>query len=183
MIQVDNRRSQRLVAIALTIILALFYSASMVIAANKPLILIIAMHGGNHGFVSGLTQIVFLRFVVGVWSLLTTFLQSIILGVLFVAITRAHRPTILDSWRYVLCGQIPFMLLVFILNTCSHSLVSDILSQSWIHQLFAWIVIVVYAVFAYVKKRVEISRLMAFILISGCANTVLLLLTSGIVLR
>lgn len=169
-------RQKPLISLPLRIILALVYSAAVIIAAENLLTRFLTTSANENPFASQETALIFLRFTAGAGAVALAFLQGVVLALLFSLITRLKRPRFVESWGYVLAGQMPFALAVFIFFLQGGSDAAETLQQQWVRHLSSAISLSIYALLVAAGKNIEPKRLLAFVVLTIASNSALLLL-------
>ena len=139
---------------------------------------LVAENAEYNQFSSQEVLVTFLRVGVIVWSALASFLQALVLRLIYKGIVRGQAPTLRSSWFWVLLGQIPFMLTVLGLFLAADAFTAPdalgVLGQAWLRILFGAVGAAIYVVLARKTLGAPVGRLAVLFAIVTIVNSVLL---------
>lgn len=118
--------------------------------------------------------VTFLRIGVIIWSILASFLQALVLRLIYKGIVKGHGPILRASWFLVLLGQIPFMAAVLIMGLFLQPEAIGLLGQAWVRILFGTIAAAIHIAAAKKAFGAPNGRLAIFFVIVAIINSVLL---------
>lgn len=160
------------------IALLLAYTAAAQVAVGTGIDRLVAENAEYNQFSSQEVLVTFLRVGVIVWSALASFLQALVLRLIYKGIVRGQAPTLRSSWFWVLLGQIPFMLTVLGLFLAADAFTAPdalgVLGQAWLRILFGAVGAAIYAVLARKTLGAPVGRLAVLFAIVTIVNSVLL---------
>lgn len=157
-------------------ILALFLSALTVVASGPTLETVSSRMGVDSPFSSPEVQLSVLRVASGVWAVIFSVLQAIVLAVLLGAIARVPRPRLGVSWWWLLVGQLPFLITVVVIQLTAGAQGMAILANVWLRAVFGVVGVLVYAIFAKATLPIQPVRLAIFTGVAVTLNAALLLI-------
>ncbi|MFW0773419.1 hypothetical protein ACLRGI_09630 [Paenarthrobacter nitroguajacolicus] len=160
------------------ICLLLAYTAATQYAVASGIDRLVADNAEYNQFSSQEVLVTFLRVGVVVWSFLASFLQALVLRLVYRGIVRGQSPTLRTSWFWVLLGQIPFMLTVLVMGLFMQPEALGVLGQAWIRILFGAVAAAIYIALAKKAFAAANSRLAILFVIITVVNSVLLVSTA-----
>lgn len=156
------------------ICLLLAYTAAAQFAVGSNIERLATENAEHNRFSSQEVLVTFLRVGVIIWSTLASFLQGLVLRLIYKGIVKGHGPTLGASWFWVLLGQIPFMATVLAMGLFLEPEARGLLGQAWVRILFGTIAGAIYIAAA---KKVFVApngRLAMLVVIVSIVNSVLL---------
>lgn len=156
------------------ICLLLAYTAAAQFAVESGIELLVTENAEHNQFPSQEVLVTFLRVGVIIWSILASFLQALVLRLIYKGIVKGHGPTLRASWFWVLLGQIPFMATVLIMGLFLQPEAIGLLSQTWVRILFGTIAATIYIAAAKKVFGAPNGRLAILFVIVAIINSVLL---------
>ncbi|MEV7605891.1 hypothetical protein AB0N65_10685 [Paenarthrobacter sp. NPDC089322] len=156
------------------ICLLLAYTAAAQVAVGSGLDRLVAENAEYNEFSSEEVLLTFLRVGVIVWSILASFLQALVLRLIYKGIVRGQSPTLRTSWLWVLLGQIPFMLTVLVMGLFLQPDAIGLLGQAWLRILFGAVGAAIYVGCARKALGASKGRLAVLFAIVTIVNSVLL---------
>ncbi|GAA5189394.1 hypothetical protein GCM10023346_03820 [Arthrobacter gyeryongensis] len=156
------------------ICLLLAYTAAAQFAVRLGIERLVTENAEVNQFSSQEVLLTFLRVGVIVWSVLASFLQALILRLIYKGIVKGHGPTLGTSWFWVLLGQIPFMATVLIMGLFLQPEAIGLLGQAWVRILFGTIAAAIYVAAAKRIFDATNGRLAILFVIVATVNSVLL---------
>lgn len=156
------------------ICLLLAYTAAAQFAAGSGIERLAAENADQNQFSSQEVLLTFLRVGVIIWSILASFLQALVLRLIYKGIVKGHAPTLGASWFWVLLGQIPFMATVLIMGLFLQPEAIGLLGQAWVRILFGTIAAAIYIAAARKVLGAPRGRLAILFVIVAITNSVLL---------
>lgn len=159
------------------ICLLLAYSAAAQFAVGTGIERLVTENAEHNQFSSREVLVTFLRVGVIVWSILASFLQGLVLRLMYKGIVKGHGPTLRASWFWVLLGQIPFLATVLIMGLFLQPEAIGLLGQAWVRILFGTIAAAIYIAAAKTVLGAQNWRLAVLFVVVAIINS--LLLVSG----
>ncbi|MFB8371789.1 hypothetical protein ACFC25_20770 [Pseudarthrobacter sp. NPDC055928] len=159
------------------ICLLLAYSAAAQFAVGTGIERLVTENAEHNQFSSREVLVTFLRVGVIVWSILASFLQGLVLRLMYKGIVKGHGPTLRASWFWVLLGQIPFLATVLIMGLFLQPDAIGLLGQAWVRILFGTIAAGIYIAAAKTVLGAQNWRLAILFVVIAIINS--LLLVSG----
>lgn len=156
------------------ICLLLAYTAAAQFAVGSGINRLVTENAEYNQFSSEEVLMTFLRVGVIVWSILASFLQALVLRLIYKGIVRGESPTLRTSWFWVLLGQIPFMLTVLVMGLFVQPDAIGFLGQTWVRILFGAVAAAIYIAFAKKAFGASNGRLAILFVIVATVNSVLL---------
>jgi len=156
------------------ICLLLAYIAAAQFAVGSGIERLVAENAEHNQFSSQEMLVTFLRVGVIIWSILASFLQALVLRLIYKGIVKGHGPTLRASWFWVLLGQIPFMATVLIMGLFLQPEAIGLLGQAWVRILFGTIAAAIYIAAAKKVFGAPNGRLAILFVIVAIINSVLL---------
>lgn len=177
--QSSNMLSRIVISWPVRIILALVYSAAVMILAEDTLATKVSSLQADETVLSSPeAAMVFLRLLVVGWTVLLTFFQAYILALLFGLSVGIPRPKVGESWGYVLIAQIPLSLMVFLLLATDHTAAMPLLYEPYIQHLLGAVTAIIFAFLASSGTNALRKRVAAFTVLAIAANSAMLALSS-----
>ncbi|MCZ9880529.1 hypothetical protein [Arthrobacter sp. B2a2-09] len=156
------------------IFLLLAYTAAAQFAVRSGIDRLVTENAEHNQFSSQEVLLTFLRVGVIVWSILASFLQALVLRLMYKCIVKGLGPTLGASWFWVLLGQIPFMATVLIMGLFLQPEAIGLLGQAWVRILFGTIAAAIYVAAAKRIFGAPNGRLAILFVIIAIINSVLL---------
>lgn len=156
------------------ICLLLAYTAAAQFAVGSGIERLVTKNAEHNQFSSQEVLVTFLRVGVIIWSILASFLQALVLRLIYKGIVKGHGPTLRASWFWVLLGQIPFMATVLIMGLFLQPEALGLLGQAWVRILFGTIAAATYVAAAKKVFGAPNGRLTILFVIVAIINSVLL---------
>lgn len=154
--------------------LLLGYSAATQYAVASGIDRLVVENADFNHFASAEGLVTFLRVGVVVWSITASFLQALVLRLIYMGIVKGSAPTLGTSWFWVLVGQVPFMLTVLAMGLFFQSGTVGLLGQAWTRILFGVVAAAIYVVAAKKASGAPNWRLALFGVVVAIINSVLL---------
>ncbi|MEW1819726.1 hypothetical protein AB0323_02895 [Arthrobacter sp. NPDC080031] len=126
------------------ICLLLAYTAAAQYAVGSSIERLATENAEHNQFSSQEVLVTFLRVGVIIWSALASFLQGLVLRLIYKGIVKGRGPTLGASWFWVLLGQIPFMATVLFMGLFLEPGAQGLLGQAWVRILFGTIAGAIY---------------------------------------
>jgi hypothetical protein len=156
------------------ICLLLAYTAAAQFAVRSGVERLATEDAEDNPFSSQEALLTFLRVGVIVWSILASFLQALVLRLIYRGIVKGNGPTLRTSWFWVLLGHIPFMATVLIMGLFLQPEATGLLGQTWVRLLFGTIAAAIYVAAAKTAMGATNGRLAILFVIVAITNSVLL---------
>lgn len=154
--------------------LLLAYTAAAQFAVGSGIDRLVTENAEHNQFSSQEVLVTFLRVGVIIWSILASFLQALVLRLIYKGIVRGQGPTLRTSWFWVLLGQVPFMLTVLVMGLFLQPEAISLLAEAWVRILFGAIAAVIYIASAKRAFGAPNGRLGILFVIVAIINSVLL---------
>ena len=160
------------------VLLLLWYATAALVAAQPGIDRIAAEAGESSLFSEESTLRILLACGVNIFSILASFLQAVVLRLVYKGLIKGSKPTLRDSWFWVLLGQIPFMLTVYAMGLLHEPAALDALGQAWVRVLLGTSAAGIYVAAA--KKTFDASnaRLLFLFVVVALINSLLLVTTA-----
>lgn len=159
---------------AWVIILLLTYSIATQYSVSSVIDRLVAENADDNHFTDQDSLLTFMRVGVVLWTFLVSFLQALILRLIYRAIMRAQGPRLIISWYWLLLGQIPFMMIVFGFMAFGNRDAAGVLGAAGIRIAFGAVSALIYCLLAHVAFKHSILRLSVFFALVTLVNSVLL---------
>ncbi len=156
------------------ICLLLAYTAAAQFAVGSSIERLVTENAEHNQFSSLEVLVTFLRVGVIIWSILASFLQALVLRLIYKGIVKGRGPTLGASWFWVLLGQIPFMATVLVMGLFLQPEALGLLGQAWVRILFGTIAGAIYIAAAKTVFVAPNGRLAILFVIVAIVNSVLL---------
>jgi len=156
------------------ICLLLAHSAATQFAVGPGIERLATENAEHNQFSSQEVLVTFLRVGVIVWSILASFLQGLVLRLMYKGIVKGHGPTLSASWFWVLLGQIPFLAAVLFMGLFFQPEAIGVFGQAWVRILFGIIAAAIYIAAAKTVLGAQNWRLAILFVIVAIINSVLL---------
>lgn len=172
---------QPLIAVPYRIILALVYTASVLVTSKDLIDAKLTTLDQEQLPLSLEATSVLMRFSVIGFVLFATFVQGAVLAFLFSLITSAPQPKAGESWSFVLAGQMPLAMTTFVVFLIGHAQGLSILREPFIQHPFAAVSMIIFAILACQGKDVDRKRLIAFTVVAVAINAAMVLLARQVI--
>ncbi|MBT8159927.1 MULTISPECIES: hypothetical protein [Arthrobacter] len=154
--------------------LLLAYTASAQFAVGTEIDRLVTDNAEHNRFSSQEVLLTFVRLSVIAWGILASFLQALVLRLIYMGIVKGPAPTLRFSWFWVLLGQIPFIATVIVMGLFLQPEATGLLGQAWIRILFGTIAAAIYIAAAKKLFVAPMGRLAVLFVVVVVVNSILL---------